>query len=75
MRTFMTDRLFFVELFDEAALVQLFDETGVDKFFRLVLVDFRARRRDVFIARFHSLDVRIGRGEAMFGEKLPRLLR
>ena len=33
------------------------------------------RRRDVFVAGLHALDVRIGRGEAMLGEQLPGFLR
>ena len=61
-------RLFFVELFDESALVEFFDEARVDELFGFVLIDVRPGRGDIFVAGLHAFNIGIGRGYAVLGK-------
>src|SRR5581483_7232183 len=55
-----------VELFEESALVQFSDEARIDELIRLVLENFRAALRDVFVGRLESLRDRIGHRDEIF---------
>jgi hypothetical protein len=60
--------LFFVQLLDESSFIQFFNKARVDELFRLAFPHVGPCLRDIFIARFHALDVGVRRGDAVLGK-------